>query len=243
MCSSEFQSLGSQEEKPGFVAWPKAEVVETPVFVKTFKGPEGGTPLRQDARKRAEQILEEAKARAAHIEREAFEVGFAQGERAGRQLAEQAIEDTLRALGAAHHQFEEEAKRRSHEVVQEVVRLALAVARKVLQREVRQDSRLIVDVVRSALGRAGVREEVTVRVHPLDCDTLVEARGELLQELEEVRSLRIEADESVERGGALVQCSMGELDLRLERQFREIELAFERLLEEDCAWDRSPADP
>ncbi len=57
--------------------------------------------------------------------------------------------------------------------------------------------------------------------------------GDLLRQLEEVRSIRVEADEGVERGGALVECSMGELDLRLERQFREIEQAFQRLLEEE----------
>lgn len=239
MCSSEFQALGGREVGREFVAWNQGDA---PSAFSSLQEATPVKPLALDLQERAEKLLEEARQRAVHLEREAFQKGFAQGERAGRQMAERAMEDTLRALGIALEQWEEHTRLRNQQVVQEVVRLALAVARKILQREVHQDPGVILDVVKSGLSRAGVRENVIVRVHPLDAETISEARADLLQELQELRSLRIEADESVGRGGALVQCPMGELDLRLERQFREIELAFERLLAEDSSRESRPLD-
>ncbi len=187
----------------------------------------------QDPRQEAEQILREARERADLIQREAFEKGFSQGERAGREMAERAMGESMRALEKAVAQWDLILEDRKGEIASEVVRLALAVARKILQREVSLDKALVLNVVKAALAKARVREDVIIRVNPMDMESISEAKAELLRELEEVRSIRVEADESVERGGALVECSMGELDLRLERQFREIEQAFERLLEEE----------
>lgn len=192
-----------------------------------------------DPQEEAQRILREAKERADLIQREAFEKGYSQGEKAGREVSEQAMEKTLGALQQAVAQWDAILQDTNGELAFEVVRLALAVARKILQREVSLEQGTVLQVVKAALSKARVREDVILRVNPMDLETVLEAKGDLLRELEEVRSIRLEADESVERGGALVECSMGELDLRLERQFREIEQAFQRLLEEDKGPTRS----
>ncbi len=195
-----------------------------------------------DPQEEAERILREAKKQADLIQREAFEKGFSQGEKAGRELAERAMEETLGALQEAVARLDLILKDSKGDMAFEVVRLALAVARKILQREVSLEQGTVLQLVKAALAKARVREDVIVRVNPMDMESLLEAKGDLLRELEEVRSIRVEADESVERGGALVECSMGELDLRLERQFKEIEQAFQRLLEEEKGPARSWED-
>lgn len=196
-----------------------------------------GESLLQRAVLEAQAIVDEARAHASQIEKEAFEKGFAQGEKAGKQIAEKAMEATLKALDAALAKWQKEELKRSWEKAEEIVRLALAVARKILKREVKQDPSVIVDIVRDALSKTALREEVIIKVHPMDRETLMEARGDLLRELDEVRSLRIEADDKLSRGDALIECPQGELDLRIERQLSEIERAFEALLVErrrDC---------
>jgi flagellar assembly protein FliH len=205
-----------------------------PAIRASFRGT--GTPrpqLDEEGRKEAQRILEEAKSKAAQLEREAFEKGFALGEKAGREMAEKAMEETLMALNVAISGWREEMERRWEELTEEVVRLALAVARKVIKREVVQDPTVILDSLRGALKGAALREEVIIKVHPTDAETLRESKGSLLRELEEVNSLRIEADERLSRGDALVECPQGELDLRLERQLREIEKTFEKLIMEE----------
>ncbi len=210
----------------------------TPLFLKQGEKEFlmlGEVPTEEpvDPREEARRIILEAQQRADLIQREAFEKGFFQGEKAGREMAERAMEKTIVALERAVAQWDMILQDREGELVFEVVSLAMAVAKKILQKEVSLDPRVVLQVVKAALSKARVREDVVIRVNPMDLETILEARGDLLRELEEVRSIRVEADEGVERGGALVECSMGELDLRLERQFREIEQAFQRLLEEE----------
>jgi len=227
MSSSNWEPLkGFWRKEGGFENWCHSRQSE-PVFEELELH---GLPSTRKAEREAQRILEEAKSKAAQLEREAFEKGFALGEKAGREMAEKAMEDTLRALERAISGWREEMERRWEELTEEVVRLALAVARKVIKREVMQDPRVILDSLRGALKRAALREEVIIKVHPLDAETLRESRGSLLKELEEVNSLRIEADERLSRGDALVECPQGELDLRLERQLREIEKTFEKLI-------------
>lgn len=230
MSSSDWKpfEVYSQGEK-SFEKWSLCKTSE-PFFEELE--PEGLNSARKAARE-AQRILEEAKSKAARLEKEAFEKGFALGEKAGREMAEKAMEETLRALDAAVSGWREEMNKRWHELTEEVVRLALAVARKVIKRELRQDPTVIVDSVRAALKKAALKEEVVVKVHPMDAETLRESKAMLLRELEEVNSLRIEVDERLSRGDALVECPLGELDLRLERQLKEIETTFERLLLEE----------
>jgi flagellar assembly protein FliH len=227
MSLSDWKAMGKQR-RGDFSPWLSGQV-------KRVFDPLGGAGSAEsgDLVKEAERILQEARAQADHIQREAFEKGFSQGEKAGREMAERAMEDTMRALERAVVQWDQILEDGKGAMASEVVRLAFAVARKILQREVGLDQGVVTRVVRAALSRARVREDVVVKVNPLDLETLLEARADLLRELEEVRSLRVESDDSIQRGGALVECSMGELDLRLDRQFREIEQAFERLLQEE----------
>lgn len=166
------------------------------------------------------------------IEREAFEKGFAQGERAGREMAERSAETALRSLGQAADLLRDASGKRFEETVVEIVRLATAVARKVLQKEVSLDPAVVTRTVRAALSRGHVRGDVVVKVNPMDRDIIADLRPDILREMQEIRSLRVEGDEAVEKGGAMIECGMGELDLRLERQLQEVETAFNRMLYE-----------
>jgi flagellar assembly protein FliH len=245
MSSSEWEPLRMDNpESEGFVPWRGETTGSTsPRFHGLWSENAPGSEqrvsetsgLQKSPSEEARRILDEARTRAEHMEREAFEQGFTQGERAGREMAERSVESTLLALGAALESWQSTMETRSEEMVSEVVRMAMAVARKILQREVTLDGGVVADVVRGALAKGGLRGEVTVRVHPMDRGALLEARPEILRQLEEVRSLRVESDETIRRGGALVECEAGELDLRLERQFEEIELAFGRMLTERSA--------
>jgi len=224
---SDWKAMG----KPGgrnFSPWPAGQGARG--FDPLGGAHRGGS---RDLVEEAEQILKEARAKADHIQREAFEKGFSQGEKAGREMAQRAMESAIRALERAVSRWDQILEDSDGNLASEVVRLALAVSRKILQREVGLDQEVVTRVVRAALSRARVREDIVVKVNPLDLETLIEARADLIRELEDVRSIRVEADESVQKGGALVECAMGELDIRLDRQFREVERAFERLMQED----------
>jgi flagellar assembly protein FliH len=206
--------------------------VEEKSEIEESEEPEEIEPPEPTPEELAEEIIAQAKQQAKQIEREAFEKGYAGGERAGQELAKKAVEKTLAALNEAVESLRAIAQKRVKEVEDEEISLAVAVARKIIHREIQQDPYVIVDIVRSALSKSSLGEQVVVKVHPQDKDILSESHASIVQDLEEVRALNFEADETLERGEAIVECALGELDLRIERQIQEVERTFEKILNE-----------
>jgi flagellar assembly protein FliH len=184
----------------------------------------------EKARSQADAIVEEARKRAEVIEKEAFDKGFQQGERAGRQMIEESMGSALKALEEALARWRERADELMAQVEQEAVKLSLAIARKIVNREIRLDPTLVLDVIKAAIRSQPISGEITIRINPMDEETVREGCEGILKEFRELKGIRIEADPAVQRGGALVECDLGELDARLERQFQELEEAFQRHL-------------
>ena len=87
------------------------------------------------------------------IEREAFEKGFAAGERSGMEMAERRIEVALKRFSKS---LQEVARLRNEIVAhteKDLVELALEIARKLVHREIQIDEEIIVTLVRVALER------------------------------------------------------------------------------------------
>lgn len=160
------------------------------------------------------------------VEKLAYESGLRQGEKAGMELAEKKVE----AMMARYAQsIAELARLRSAlyaRAEKEVVQLALEVAKKIVHREIRADREIIQTLVKVALGHVAVKSPVTIRLHPDDYDYLNGHRGRLVQDGGEEREIVLQADASIERGGCLIQTEAGDVDARIEEEFREVERAF-----------------
>jgi len=114
------------------------------------------------------------------------------------------------------------------QVEQEVVKLALAVAERILHRESQLDPLLLSGAVRVALGQLAESTEVRLRV-PAD-------RREMWAEIVRLMPnlpLRPEvcADAGMEPGAAVLETSLGCVDLGIRAQLEEIERGFFDLLE------------
>ncbi len=158
--------------------------------------------------------------------RAAWEDGFRQGERAGLAKAEQQAEALAHRYAEAVAELDGFKAALFKRAEQDVVRLAMEVAKKVVHREIHLDRDIIQTLVRVALGRVTVRSAVTVRLNPADYNYLLEHRKELSPHGDEAREIIMVADRSVERGGCLIQNESGDVDARIEEQFREVERAF-----------------
>lgn len=151
--------------------------------------------------------------------REALERGRQQA--GGEQTAwrEQSGAQLQDAIGRFQAQQEEYFARVEHEVV----RLALAVAERILHRETQLDPMLLSGAVRVALGQLAESTAVRLRV----------AAGEKEMWAEMVRlmprlPLRPEVcgDERLKSCEAILETSMGTLDLGVQAQLAEIERSF-----------------
>jgi len=174
---------------------------------------------------KAPSELETPAADLAQIEKLAFESGFHQGEKAGLEMAEKKMEAVMRRYAETVLEVGRLKHALYAQVEGEVVKLALEVAKKIVHREIQADQEIIQTLVRVALGHVAERSAVTVRLNPVDCTFVAEHRAELCSD-SDGREIVLVADKAIDRGGCLVQTECGDIDARIEEEFREVERAF-----------------
>jgi len=108
------------------------------------------------------------------------------------------------------------------EAEEAAVTLALAVARRVLHREIAADPDAILGLVKAASQKCAARETQRLRVSPRDAETIREQQSRLNLP----PGLEIVADANLERGSAIFETSRGDLDASVDTQLTEIERGF-----------------
>lgn len=169
------------------------------------------------------------------IERDAFAKGFAQGERAGEAAAAARIEATLQRLAATIEEISSLRGGLMRRSEREMVRLSVAIAERVLHREVQIDREVLLAMARSAVDRLGQQVVATVHLNPADAAVIAARRGP-----DAAGTVQVVEDANVPRGGCLVRSSAGHVNASIEAQVRELARALlgEHADEEDgCAAD------
>ena len=169
--------------------------------------------------------------RLAEETRRAFESGRERGREEGRReerdaQAPAAAQENERRRGQAAALVDEFQRARDcylHAVEQEVVRLALAVAARILRREAQMDPLLLTGAVRVALGQLADASEIRLRVPAKEAELWKEAIA-LVPKLA-VKPLVV-ADENLRLGDCAVESKVGTVDLGIRAQLGEIERGF-----------------
>jgi flagellar assembly protein FliH len=154
----------------------------------------------------------------------AYENGLLQGEKNGREIAERKMEAVMQRYSDAVCEVQRLRSSLYTQVEREVVKLAVAVAKKIVHREIQVDHDIVRTLVHVALSRVAEKSTVTICLNPVDYDYFVERRAELSQS--EGQDISLLADKSIERGGCLIQTNCGDIDARVEEEFHEVEHAF-----------------
>jgi flagellar assembly protein FliH len=130
-----------------------------------------------------------------------------------------------KALAQVAHTLEDLAKvkrKLRQEAEQELVKLALAVARRILYRELSTDPSSIEGIVHAALQKLQQREVSRVRVNPAATAAVRAA----LDRNGSRSGMEIVADAGLATGAILFETSVGELDASIETQLQEIQRGF-----------------
>ena len=100
----------------------------------------------------------------------------------------------------------------------QMVQLALAVARRVVHREVSIDANVLLTMMRVALERVSDAARVTVRLNPADHQSVTAA----LADAPTSDQVTLIADGRVPRGGCKVESEYGDIDTGVDAQIQEI---------------------
>lgn len=160
----------------------------------------------------------EQQARLAALERDAFAKGYAQGERAGTEAGARRSEAMLRRLGETLNELAGLREQILRQSERQLVQLALALARRIVKREMAVDDEFLMALARVALDRLGESSAATIHLHPDDY-----ARTPARQ-LEQWSSshIKVTADPAVPRGGCRVESPFGFVDASIDAQFQEL---------------------
>jgi flagellar assembly protein FliH len=163
-------------------------------------------------RRKSMDVRRRLEIRAQAVEREGYERGFGAGEKAGfelgRQKAEglfQKIDDMLKELANC-----KETVYKDMEV--EIIELTLALAEKIVSREINRDDKAVLNTIQRAMKVAATTGEITLKVNPADRDVLFENKEDLTRYGVGDDGVRIKVDESVARGGCLIETNYGVVD-------------------------------
>jgi len=153
------------------------------------------------------------------LEREAYEAGFAAGERAGRETGEAAASRLVGAIEAVRSEVESTRTAIVPEAEREVVHLSIAVARAVLGYEVAADHPVVVAGIAAARDHFSARVALSIRIHPED-RAVLEAQGrEILERI--AGGYELVDDSGIGRGGAVVEGEGKVIDAGLVTRFEE----------------------
>ena len=194
---------------------------------------EESTPESKDGSEASERTAQEAALREAEMQahtaalESAWERGLREGEARGRAAVNQALEQERRAIKQTLQEFAAERAAYFRRVESDVVRLALAIARKILHREAQVDPLLLAGIVRVGLDQMQQGSRVVVKTSARNAEAW---RRCLAEEINEQHQLEVVADESLEDHRCILQSEVGSTEISLDGQLQEIERGFFDLL-------------
>jgi flagellar assembly protein FliH len=105
----------------------------------------------------------------------------------------------------------------------EVVRLATAIAGRVVRAEIRRQPEITLSLVREALGLAAGSPNVRLHLNPEDYRALGVQVRSLIDAMSSLGDAEVVADAAVSPGGCRVETRFGTIDQQFESQLRRIE--------------------
>ncbi|MDE3155565.1 MAG: hypothetical protein KGN76_10715, partial [Acidobacteriota bacterium] len=161
---------------------------------------------------------EQAQRRLAELEREAFTKGYAAGEQAGLEAGTTRADAMLRRLTQTLEELDGLRQQIVAQTERQMVQIAVAVARRILRREVSIDQDLLVAIARVALERLGETASATIRLNPDDYAAVTARHGGQWAGAR----VTVTADAGVSRGGCRVESDLGFVDAGIDAQFDEL---------------------
>jgi flagellar assembly protein FliH len=170
---------------------------------------------------RQEKLRAEMELRLSQVSDESYRKGFTEGV----EFQKKDVSPVLDAISTMTRTIPLIRKDIITKTEEQIVKLSLAMAEKVINQEVATRKEVILGVLKGVLKNISETEGMKIRLNPQDFRHMMEVKEDFLQSIDGVRNVVFEEDVSIKRGGAVVETMFGEVDARLESQMKEIRAA------------------
>ena len=145
--------------------------------------------------------------------------GFAEGLSAAKAKAEAEVAAALERLSVGIGELVQYREQIRADATNDLVRLAIQIASRILHRELSVDPDAILGLVKAAVEKAGSREIHRVKLHAAHEPQV----RKVLEQMCPQRTIEIVADPALKPGDVLFETAQGQLDASVSTQLREIE--------------------
>jgi len=171
--------------------------------------------------------ISESEERILEIQKQAYNQGFAEGEKIGLETGNRQLTPVIQNFTQALSQLEEIKREIRLNAEKKMLDLALAVARKVVTCEIQNNRESILHIIHDAMERVVDHKNIIIKLNPEDFKYVNDRGFELAGLIDHFEHITFEADECIVGGGCLIETKMGEIDARIDQQFKVIEERFE----------------
>src|SRR5690242_9664892 len=173
-------------------------------------GVESGDPQarRAEMQREAERRTQEAR-----------QAGFQDGLATAKAAAAAEIKTLSERLARTIADLAELRPRLRRQAEADLVKLALAIARRILHRELAVDPEAMRGLIQAALEKLQSQEICRVRIHPSQ-EAVVRS---MLEGRPQANPVQLQPDPALDRGAVIFETTRGNLDASAETQLREIE--------------------
>lgn len=150
------------------------------------------------------------------IEHQAFHEGYTRGQRTADEEMERQLEGVLQRLHATIEDLGKLSPQAMRRADREMIHLAVAMAERIVRREVRTEPELLLDMARAAIERLGERVTAVIHLNPIDLEAIVnDGSGR-------IGTLDVVGDSDLPRGGCMIRTNLGAIDAGIDAQMREL---------------------
>lgn len=189
--------------------------------------------------KSASIIIEEERREEAVPVKKQIEDAYAKGIVDGQQklkleLDKEYTDKLYRKYEEVYHiidDFDQKLKEYEQSFERLVVGTAVELARKIIQKEVKEQS-IINEVVKEAISKVIGANEVRIKFHPEDMKELNNYSRNLISSTT-FSKIKFEEDDRIERGGCLVETEIGNVDARISTQLEELRRKLEESIDNE----------
>jgi flagellar assembly protein FliH len=146
----------------------------------------------------------------------------AEGYRQAREEASAELNNVNNQIAQALSDLAGTKRKLRNDAEGELIKLSLAIARRILHREISVDPEALHGLVHTALQKLQNREISRVRVFPAGADAVRSA----LERIGAAPAIQVFPDSSLKSGDIIFETSFGELDASVDSQLQEIQRGF-----------------
>jgi len=155
-------------------------------------------------------------------EKEAYEKGFAQGEKDGLELGEAKASRLISNLEVLLDEIRQLKHTIGKQYEKEIVDLVYAIAKKIVHTHLNFNETAVRDTIGSALELTAEKRDIVLKINPEDFEYVEKIRPELFSKQPNLKSLTVTPDAAVGRGGCLLETPTGDVDATIETQLERI---------------------